>query len=298
MTNIEKQVINLHKEGLIDVAIATKISKSPDTVAYYRKKHNLVNNFTKEYDIPSILTALKNGETNYSISKKFLCSSTFLTNLCIKHNIKTRTRKEFINSVQIVKENPFNDLTNKNSNYWLGMLAADGAIFGTKVVLTLQEKDKLHVEKYKNFVNSNLNIYKSTKLVGEKSYHSFGISFRNKKIVNYLDSIGLTAKKSFTLNYKLPITVDFLRGVIDGDGYIRNNGNEVSIATGSKIFAKQLQNFIIQKFKVNCTIREVKNLYIVGVYGRLQVKELLKIYENADTYLDRKYFKAMLLRNK
>ncbi len=295
MTELEQKVLYLHSKGLIDVVIAKEISKSPDTVAYYRKKHNLTSNFVKDYNVKDILKALKTEETIYKISKRFKCSSTFLINLCNKNNIKKQTFKEYIDSIQIVKINPFKDLTCKNTNYWLGMLAADGSIHDTKIALTLQELDIKHIIKYRNFVNINLNIYKNIK---DNKHISYGTAFRNKEVVLFLHNIGLTNKKSFTLNYKPKITIDFLRGVIDGDGYIRKNGCEVSITTGSEIFANQLQKFIITNIKVNCTIRKVKNIFTVGVYGKLQVKELLKIYKNADTYLNRKYDNAMLLRNK
>ena len=98
-------------------------------------------------------------------------------------------------------------------------------------------------------------------------------------------------------------TKDFLRGVIDGDGYIRKKGYEISITTGSEIFAEQLKNSFINLFNIEPKIyKNSKNrkntIYNVTILGKEKVKFVLnELYTNADTYLERKYLNAVLVSN-
>lgn len=301
MNNLEKQVIELHSQGLIDTKIAKIIKRSSDQVAYYRKKHNLLNNRNNNLEInkEEVIKSLKLGETIYSIKKRLKVSATFIKRLAIINNIDTLIFNDMIEKRRLVKNNPFSDLNNKDVQYWLGFLAADGGIFENRVSLGLQEKDYNHIVKYANFIDPKLKIYKVTKTINNKLFIGYRTGFRSIETSDFLKSIGITPFKSLTLDYKLSMTNDFIRGVIDGDGYIRKNHKEVSIATGSEIFAKQLQDFIKNYYKLNCTVRKTKpNMYVVGVYGKNNVTIFLtELYENANTYLDRKYFNAMLNRN-
>ena len=115
--------------------------------------------------------------------------------------------------------------------------------------------------------------------------------------------MGITNNKSLTLGMNLNITKDFIRGVVDGDGYIRKKGYEVSITTGSEIFAEQLKNSFVNLFNITPKIyKNSKNhkntIYNVTILGKEKVKFVLKeLYTNADTYLERKYQNAVLIGN-
>lgn len=297
MSDLEKNVIELHKSGLYNSEIAKRLNKPSYTIIYYLEKYNLYDNRVTNNPINNlIIEGLKNGETMYSLSKRYNCSSCKVALLAKKNNIKTLSFSDMVNNVRIVTNNPFIDLKNNNTQYWLGFLSADGSIFKSRISLGLQEKDESHIDKYIKFIGYDI---KKSKVVKDNKYVSYRTNFRSSKTVKFLNNLGITANKSYTLEYKGDITNDFIRGVIDGDGYIRKNHNEISIISASPVFAKQLQESIKDIYKVNCTLREFrKGLYVIGVYGRLQVIKVLKeLYTNADTYLERKYLNAMLSRN-
>lgn len=247
----------------------------------------------KENKDELIIKDLINGLTYKEICIKYKCGHRKITKLAIKNSIVT---KNMIKSRKIVTSNPFLDLNNKNVQYWLGFLAADGSIFKTRISLHLQEKDESHIDKYIQFIGFNVTKHKTIK---NNKYIGYGVHFKSKEITEFLYNLGITNKKSYTLDYKGIITTDFLRGVIDGDGYIRKNHNEVSICTASLLFAKQLQSFIINTFNINCSLRESKpNFYTIGVYGKNQVNKILKeLYNNAEVYLNRKFLNASLNGN-
>ena len=65
--------------------------------------------------------------------------------------------------------------------------------------------------------------------------------------------------ESRQIKMNLNFTKDFIRGVIDGDGYIRKKGYEISITTGSLEFAEQLKNSFITLFDIEPKIYIDKN---------------------------------------
>lgn len=300
MSELERKVLDLYKQGLYDSEIAKIVNKSRDTISYYRKKHNLKSNREIFYNsiYEDLLNDLKSNKTIYSISKKYNVSYNFITNIARKNNITMKDFDETVKDRRFVNNNIFSDLDDKNTQYWLGFIAADGGVFENKISIGLKIEDEKHIDKFIKFTGYNLNKRYIKKKMNNKIFTSVVISFRNKEIKEFLESIGIVRNKSLNLDYKLNITNDFLRGVVDGDGYIRKNHSELTIATGSYIFANKLHDFIINTYKVRSTIRKVGNTYIVGVYGKNQVEKVLyKLYNNANTYLERKYYNAMLYRN-
>lgn len=296
MNKSQKNVLDLYNKGLNDEEISKEIKLSLSTIMQYRKVLGLKSYFllNKEKEDQLILNELICENTAYSIKKKFNCDDCRIKRIAMQNNIKLKSFKKMCDDRRVVKFNPF-DEENKESNYWLGILASDGSVYENRIRLGLQEQDLNHIEKFRDFINPELKIVKTIK---DKKHIMYNLSFRSIETKEYLHSIGITNQKSLIIDYKKPITIDFLRGVIDGDGYIRSDGTEVSIATGSIVFANQLKEFIKKTFNVNCTVRKTKpNLFCVGVYGGRQVNKVLEIYENADIYLERKYQKAISIRN-
>ena len=299
---MKELIQKLHSEGLLNTEIAVIINKSPDTVAYYLKKFNLINN-RNENSIRNkdlILKLLKKGITAYNISKQTNCSTSVISRIAKENNIITQTKEEYIEKIKKVKNNPFENLNDSNVNYWLGFLSADGSVYEDRIRLGLQEQDLTHIVKFKDFINSDLRIIKTIK---DNTYIGYNVAFRNKEVVDFLINMGITNNKSLTLEMNLNITKDFIRGVIDGDGYIRKKGYEVSITTGSEIFAEQLKNSFVNLFNITPKIyKNSKNhkntIYNVTILGKEKVKFVLKeLYTNADTYLERKYQNAVLIGN-
>ena len=122
----------------------------------------------------------------------------------------------------------FKTINNKNTAYWLGFLAADGSIHKTKNKLSigLAQKDKGHIEKFKNFIESDAVIYDRDMLctTNGKSYPSSFIQILDKQIVNDLQQYRIVPNKSAQdINFLQYIPEEykiyFILGYFDGDGY-------------------------------------------------------------------------------
>lgn len=133
--------------------------------------------------------------------------------------------------IQSVKHNPFADLSNPEVNYWLGLLAADGHVLDEGVV-KLSSIDIDILEKFATFTGCGKPVY------GQGRVWTCG--FMNKEVAEYLSILGITPRKSLTLDMQIPLTTDFVRGYWDGNG----NQDQASICTGSLLFANQLVDFL------------------------------------------------------
>ena len=224
-----------------------------------------------EKDITITLRYIKNNKTYYDKFIKHNCG------FCDKEvyiNQKTLSINpiSFCNSNCMAlyhkqKNDPKNyEIMNKihtlNVCYYIGLLAADGTITypaknnkykGYRARLQLQEQDKDILEKLQNLFGGTLNCYTINTLKSKTWQHEL----TNKEFVLYLKSIGLTIKKSRTLDVynwfnilKYDQKIAFIKGFVDGDGSIysqeQNNKKwyKVKISSCSQKLIKMLLDFL------------------------------------------------------
>ena len=207
--------------------------------------------------------------------------------------------------------NIFNIIDTEEKAYWLGFLYADGYVRldSYDVSITLQERDKEHLEKFKKFVNSPCKIAQKIVKLEDKQFMVYHFNINRKQIHEDLIKLGCTNKKSLTMKFPTEQQVPsyllkhFVRGYIDGDGYIGlhtlKNGKiviRISITSGSLEFIQELVNKM--NWQKN-TIRKDKrsNCYCIE-WGSLKNNQIMyDLYENASVYLDRKYEYFLQLKN-
>jgi phosphate starvation-inducible protein PhoH len=120
----------------------------------------------------------------------------------------------------------FNDKPLFIDPYIMGVILGDGGISQKSVVIT--SADLEIIDYIDNLLPSNLNIVKI-----ESSKYSYAIrGYKDKNIlINYLDEIGLLGTKSDTkfipedyLINSVENRIELLRGLMDSDGTVRDNG--------------------------------------------------------------------------
>lgn len=185
-----------------------------------------------------------------------------------------------------------------NFNYLIGLICTDGHLgklknVGNYIEIRLAVKDQSSVR----LLNRIQNVFGGKV---QKDGLGYVWSIYNSDFYSFLLSIGLTHKKSLNLNvtnYFNKLTkknkYHFLRGVIDGDGYIgidkKLNGT-LTISSGSKKFLEMLEQFLGD----NIYIHKLKNqnCYQLNIYCSHITKKCKPIYKNltdTDLYLERKY---------
>lgn len=202
---------------------------------------------------------------------------------------------------QLVKENVFKNL-DRDSYYYLGLLATDGSICKNRVELSFKDGDEDILFKFKNYLKSEINIRERIHNKKQGVYKAFRIAFRNIEIVNYLNSIGISNNKTYNLKLNLEFNFDLLRGIIDGDGCFITKTNKrchrMTIITASLDFRNQISEFL-NKFNINHSFEDRFNkhfyLHVRQTDSLFNLIEYL--YNDTDTYMSRKYFTAKNIRN-
>ena len=198
--------------------------------------------------------------------------------------------------------------------YVVGLIATDGNLSKDGRHISIVSKDNKFLRKVrKALLLKNKIGFKANGIHPEKIYSVLQIG--DKKFFNFLLSIGLIPKKSLILG-KLTVPndyfVDFLRGVIDGDGTIVSwvhkwNGNvqwSIRIYSAASKFIHWLKNEIETIYKISGKIygysKGRKNIYYQIKFGKFASKVILeKCYYDKCLTIDHKYKKAIqCLRSK
>lgn len=121
------------------------------------------------------------------------------------------------------------------------------------------------------------------------------IKICSKEIINNLQNKGITPRKSGKeipyICSTLELEKAYIRGLIDGDGYIRSTSYGMGIV-GSYEICSYVQNYITNNIKdISANhIREHGIIYKLELTGKIQTTTILNyLYKNANIYLQRKY---------
>lgn len=243
--------------------------------------------------------------TGYSIKKTaehFNVKYREVLHYLIYFGYYTPKRKQSNVTNYCVNETFFENIDTQDKAYFLGLLMSDGYIITTlynkEVGLALKAEDKYILDKLNNYISPNKKV--------SQYKNSYKWKVISPKIYEDLKKYGIVENKS-TTEYHYPnipkeYDKDFIRGYFDGDGCIsiKSSGyNVISFCGNSKLFledlSKVLLNYGIQTRPIYSTNINRKNifhtLYLTGGINKSIFKQFL--YNDAETYLNRKYEKFM-----
>lgn len=151
------------------------------------------------------------------IAEKFSCSSYVI------HNVLKRNNIEIVNQPTINKtqnEHYFDVIDSEHKAYWLGFIFADGSIRKNQLSLEIQEKDKDLLEQFKKDLNLNSKISIRTR----KNTTVCCVRMTSEHLCNTLATYGIVPNKTQKTRHLPQVQKEFvphfLRGLIDGDGWI------------------------------------------------------------------------------
>lgn len=194
------------------------------------------------------------------------------------------------------------NITGANLWYLVGLITSDGCLSSDRRHINITAKDRDFLEKLKNALGLTNKV--GIKNRGEINESHF-IEFSNRNLYEFLLSIGLTPCKSLTQDEVIvpdDFFHDFLRGIIDGDGCIRNwihpdNKREqwsLRVYSPSIFFVEWLCKEIQYLFKAKGRIHKyAKKRPLVDMftlkYGKMAAKAILnKCYYSGALSLERK----------
>ena len=254
------------------------------------------------------------SHTIRSIAKKYNVDSSSACTLFQRRGIKIRKNPSLWNRTYSINEKYFEKIDTEDKAYFLGLMYADGNIFGSRMKIGLQEKDKNILEKFKKYIKYNgpLMLRK-----GGKRDDGWGVrknqyilQIVNQKISKSLSNLGCIPKKSLVLQFPTEKQVPkkwirhFIRGVMDGDGYFSkynikaNKTTKMQVCLVSTImFLEKLTTILKEELDINTFITKrhkerntvTRQMFISGTN---QVTKFLNwIYKDSTVSLDRKYLK-------
>lgn len=247
--------------------------------------------------LEKVIELYKQGVAQVVIEKELnLTRKTIRELLKEQEGISYRNKSEqwFLRYNTEIDESCFDELTPETC-YWIGLLYADGHINKNEAVveLCLHSNDIEHLENFRKFL-------KCSRKVKKEKINMCRLRFNSKKIHNRLKEFGFTNRKSWdgTPHKDLKDSIDFWRGVVDGDGCLSlvEKRYPVMQLCGTK---ETIEGFIDIVFKHTGRLKKVgkvkesllsksDNFYQVSFYKEaLEVADLL--YKDATIYLDRKY---------
>lgn len=226
----------------------------------------------------------------------------------------SRCKSCMINTGHFKSEHKLNDIYNNSENtldrlliednqsfYWLGFLIADGYFSGNTFELGLSEKDREHLEEFSKFISYNKDIkYR-------KETKSYRLNFNNRhSIPKIMDKYNLCEIKTYNpinfdyfFKYDKELIKSMVIGIIDGDGYIGNNGSKNSFViniTSHKNwtdFYERIFKYIDIPVKIK-NFKSKENIITISIRRKEFISILLEnISTNKIYYLSRKWDKII-----
>lgn len=210
-------------------------------------------------------------------------------------NLRQRTKKYYSN------DDIFEIIDNPEKAYWLGFIAADGCNYqrehNASIILNIHQKDIVHLEKFKQFCNSQAQIQQYIANIGFSSKTPMAkIVLNSKKMSKDLFDKGIVPNKSLILkkpNIPKQYYLPFILGYFDGDGSISKSSchNNYSInIQGTKELLEWINKILNISTKLEKRNNDNKNSYYIRCGGTNKPYNILKqLYDSCETHLDRKY---------
>ena len=190
--------------------------------------------------------------------------------------------------------NIFNKIDNEEKAYWLGFIVADGYLNINKHMLRIKHgnRDRSHLIKFIKFVGGNEEMLKS-EIHSETGNENFYVSLYSKEVMNDLLSLGVEQAKSGkekVCNIDKKYYRDFIRGLWDGDGFIRENLSGIGLVGSEEVLA-----FVQNYFNNSLGVKPLKiyphcNTFKIEYRSTRKAIPLIlnHLYGDKDVALDRK----------
>lgn len=260
ITDEERKIIK--QEALSGTSckdIAKLIGRHYSSVKRYLNANNLPSN-PKKYgiqyeDYEPIFELYNSGLTLQKIHDEYYPQyTTDQINYIVREKGITRPNGK----VSHLNHNYFSEIDSVEKAYWLGLLTADGNVQyrkergeSYKITLDLNSEDEYLVEKFKNAINSNLNVHTyinntSFQRKDGQPHKMARITVHSAQMYKDLGKYGIVERKSLLLE-KVPYIKDeylshYLRGFFDGNGSI-TYGNKKAKYFSPRVLFYSTYNF-------------------------------------------------------
>ena len=231
------------------------------------------------------------GASSTELAKKYgFKTPKSITDKVKKYNEKVRDNREAKMFNKYYAHFSMKKIDSEFKAYYLGLLLTDGYIVGNTIGLDLTDEDCIQ------FISSVLGKeYKSYERE-EPRQTRHRIVFNNPVLVEDLSRYGVVPRKTHILS---GFTLDpdeekfypyIIRGLIDGDGWIRKDGKEFFICTASHEFAIWISHILEDKLYMrNVNVHQGETVWNVRTALYRNINILKDIVYDVPFGMSRKY---------
>lgn len=269
------------------------------------KKTNCLSSILIERHLDEIALLYEQGLSLAKISNKLSIEYQALKKLFKDNNIKIRKGYDYSRKYNL-NETFFDKIDSEEKAYMLGFIYADGNnLFKiNRISVQLAKKDEDILIKFSKLLyNENIVKYTSKKNSKGNIFDYAYLNLFSRHMSEKLASLGVVERKSYAITF--PNWLDkslyrhFIRGLIDGDGWIRlPNSNRDSPSVGlicTRSINDFLKNYYLLEFNIKSYLskaykQDMNIMCEILVKNYKQCKILLDwLYKDSNIYLDRKY---------
>ena len=272
-----------HKK-IREILIENKVKINSDRIS--------VKQFTEEQK-KQIVEMYKNQIGTREISKLFKCNPSKIKTVLDKNSILILKKQRQYGC----NDNFFEKINNELNAYWLGFMYADGnvGLENNSITLNLAKKDEDHVWLFKQHLDSDHPIrYEERSTFGSKRQFC-KLTVNSEKMKNDLIKLGCIPNKSLTLKFpteeQVPkeLIIPFIRGLIDGDGFVSKNTNNLGLCGTLDVVTNTFKNLFGEREKKYYTNGNSKENWSFKIHSKADFEFATNLlYENAKVYLIRK----------
>lgn len=314
LTNIEQtEIIELYNTGKYSVYnLADKYNKKIQTIYRLLHKKNIkviIWGSLTDSEGSQIIELYKTGK--YSIAKlarQFKRDEGTISKHLKDNGLEPKPSSVYTRKYPI-KEDFFDSIDTQEKAYFLGFLYADGYNYNakSKISLKLQEQDKKILIQLNNLIQPTKPLYHIIRPENDgykNGKNQYLLSMNSRHMSDRLSELGLTQAKTFTLTFPEWLDKDlirhFIRGYMDGDGYVNKRRDNAQVAfVSTLLFCEKLKEIIsdILSVRSSICIHKSYNIRILRIYGPKQVMKLLDwIYKDSTIHLQRKHNAYLTLK--
>ena len=238
---------------------------------------------------PVIIKMYKSGMSFKEMKPIIGLSDRAIRDVMYKHGVKmNREQSSGQPRKHKVNEDFFKVWTHEMA-WVLGLFVTDGTVNNKIQSISFTQKDERILHLIANYMEADYILAPSapTRLTPT-------LLINSKEIKNDLEKLGIHSNKSLTVpfpNVPEEFLPSFVRGVIDGDGWVQKRGYVMNVTSGSLSFAEGLLS-VFQSWKLRSEITtEISQsgnpIYRVWVKGKNTLPQLAKIIYNdaTDNYI-------------
>lgn len=245
-----------------------------------------------------IVNLYSDGQSGLAISEDLCIPVWKVYEELKKAGIKRRSNK--INSRRYkLDDTYFNEINTETKAYWLGLMYADGYLFGSNGVgISLNVRDRILIDSFRDALEATypIHTYSGVTAYGHTEYSRLHVV--SDQLYNDLTAHGCVENKTLVLQPPLideDLYSHFIRGYFDGDGTVSTHTkNSFKIGLVGTFDLLSWVNEVVPESGTVCPVKGKLCFEWITACRKAQ-RNMEWIYKDAEVYLERKYVKAVEL---